>query len=130
MRSEQCRPAEELSGTNVQAADLHHSLQGNASLEVLRVSLGDHGRRLVEEALLSALPGSWERRAAEFEAARPRPSDFNGRASVAELAARDRRCAEAAQACRDRAALLGPHSDILGVEVGAAVSSAFEGVAA
>lgn len=130
MKNEQCRPAEELSGTNVQVTDLHQSLQGTASLEVLRVSLGAHGRRLVEEALLSALPASWERRAAEFEAARPRPSDFNGLASAGDLAARDRRCAEAAQACRDRAALLGRHGDILGVEVGTAVSSVFEEVAA
>lgn len=96
-------------------------------LASLRAAVGAHARRVVEEALLSALPASWLRRAAAFEAARPRPGDFNGQAGAADLAARDRRCAEAAQACRERAELLARHGDILGVEVASAVS---EGVAA
>lgn len=97
-------------------------------LEVLHAELGPFARRLVEESLLTALPASWLRRAAEFEAARPRPGDFHGAASAADLAARDRRCAEAAQACRERAELLGLHSDVFGLEVAADVDEAMRQV--
>lgn len=61
--------------------------------------------RAIEDALSEATPGYWRRRAAALEAARPRPGDFPGRASEAELAERDRRLADAASACR-RAAVL------------------------
>lgn len=106
--------------------------------EVLRAELGPFARRVIEESLLTGLPASWLRRAADFEAARPRPGDFNGRASAADLAARDRRCSEAAAVCWERAELLRLHSDVFGVEVSAAVDDALhqaypiatEGVAA
>lgn len=48
----------------------------------------------------------WERRAQVFEDAMPRPGDFAGRATEAELAVRSARCAEAARLCREHAQLL------------------------
>jgi hypothetical protein len=52
------------------------------------------------------MPAFWERRAEQLDDARPRPTDFHGRASSAELAERDRRLAEQAAACREHAELL------------------------
>jgi hypothetical protein len=75
-------------------------------LETLAAQLGSCGRRVVEEALTAALPAFWERRAEQLDDARPRPTDFHGRASSAELAERDRRLAEQAAACREHAELL------------------------
>ncbi len=63
-------------------------------------------RRAVEDAVTAAVPGYWLRRAAVLEWARPRPGDFRGRASDAELAARDQRLARDAQLCREHAELL------------------------
>ena len=45
-------------------------------------------------------------RAAILDAIRPRPGDFTGRATPEEIAEQDRRLAEAAQACRNRAAVI------------------------
>jgi hypothetical protein len=78
----------------------------NFKLATLAGELGPFARRVVEEALTTAMPGFWERRAAELDDARPRRSDFNGRASSAALAERDRRLAEQAAACREHAELL------------------------
>ena len=75
-------------------------------LEALAAQLGPFRRRVVEEMLATALPAFWARRAEQLEDARPRPTDFNGRASLAELAERDRRLAEQAAACREHAELL------------------------
>lgn len=94
------------------------------AVQALRVELGPFARRLLEEALLTAMPAGWLRRAADFEDARPRPGDFNGAATPAELAARDRRCAEAAQACRERAEMLGRFGGVFDAEVAAAVDEA------
>jgi hypothetical protein len=78
----------------------------NFKLATLAAELGPFARRAAEEALTTAMPGFWERRAAELDDARPRRSDFNGRASSAALAERDRRLAEQAAACREHAELL------------------------
>lgn len=78
----------------------------NFKLATLAGELGPFARRVVEEALTTAMPGFWERRAAELDDARPRRSDFNGRASSAALAERDRRLAEQAAAHRAHAELL------------------------
>jgi hypothetical protein len=59
--------------------------------------------RALQDAWLQASPGFWERRARQLEAARPRPGDFNGNRTSAELAEASRRLTEAAQACRNRA---------------------------
>ena len=63
-------------------------------------------RRVLEEALLSALPAFWMRRARDFDAAISRPGDFHGRATADEIAAHDARCAATALACRRHAWLV------------------------
>lgn len=68
--------------------------------------LDDFARRVLQDAMTEATAAYWLRRAAELEAARPRPGDFNGNATEAELAARDRRLANDAEGCRQRARLL------------------------
>ncbi|MGD8214042.1 hypothetical protein [Aestuariimicrobium sp. Y1814] len=65
----------------------------------------DFGRRVLADAMTSATASYWLRRARAFEDARPRPGDFTGRATAAELAELDRRCRETAEACRSQAAL-------------------------
>lgn len=61
--------------------------------------------RVLEDAFTEAVPDYWERRAERFEAARPRPGDFPGRAGQAALDAADARLAATAQACREAAEL-------------------------
>lgn len=60
-------------------------------------------RRVLQDALSEALSVQWERRAAEFEAAAPRQSDFPGRAPSESREQRTQRILEAARACRARA---------------------------
>jgi len=62
--------------------------------------------RALQDALASATAGHWLRRAAFFEAARPRPGDFTGRATPEDLADRDRWLAARALACRRHAGLV------------------------
>lgn len=62
--------------------------------------------RAAEEALSDALACTWRRRAELLEWARPRPGEYAGRATVAELAERDSRLALQAEACRNKARLL------------------------
>lgn len=65
-----------------------------------------HSRaRALQSALSEATASHWARRADAFEAARPRPGDFTGRASPADVAAQDRRLAAMALACRRHADL-------------------------
>lgn len=61
--------------------------------------------RVVQQAFTDALRWSWEQRADEFEAARPKRGEFHGNATREELLDRDRRLAEIAQACRNRASI-------------------------
>lgn len=63
-------------------------------------------RRFIEELILAALPSQWLQRAAQLEECRPRPGEFVGSATAAEVAAADRRNAEQAAQCRLHAALL------------------------
>lgn len=63
-------------------------------------------RRAVVEAVSYARAETWRRRAQQWEDARPRPTDWPGRGTPEELAAADERCQAAAQACRNRAALI------------------------
>jgi len=60
-------------------------------------------RRAVQDAITDALAETWIWRSYAFEQARPRPGDFTGLATPAELAAADERCAEVALACRNHA---------------------------
>lgn len=59
--------------------------------------------RVVQDALNDASAYYWDRRADDFEAARPKPGDYPGKATLADLRAADVRCREAAEACRKRA---------------------------
>ena len=71
-----------------------------------RVDLEAIPLRAAQDALSSALACTWRRKAELFEFARPRPGDFNGNATAAELAERDRLLAAQAKACRNKATLL------------------------
>lgn len=62
-------------------------------------------RRAVQQAILQAEAWWWRWRAEQFDQARPRPSDFNGRASAEELAAAEERCRGVVHACLAKAAL-------------------------
>lgn len=62
--------------------------------------------RFLRDAFREATAAHWRKRGADFEWARPRPSDFTGRATAAELAARDARLASLARACRFHARLI------------------------
>lgn len=77
--------------------------------------------RAVQEAITTALPCSWDKRAEDLENARPRPGDFNGLATVAELAARDAQLREQAAACREHAQLLRRYPTPIGEDLEAIV---------
>src|SRR5215207_10491022 len=57
-------------------------------------------RRAVQDAITDALAETWIWRSYAFEQARPRPDDFTGQATDAELSEADERCAGVALACR------------------------------
>jgi hypothetical protein len=59
--------------------------------------------RLLQELFNEATALYWQRRAQDFERARPRAGEYMGRASAEELAEADARCAAVAEACRSRA---------------------------
>jgi hypothetical protein len=64
----------------------------------------DHWQhRVVAEAIRDAESWQWLRRAAEWETAAPKPTDYHGGATREELSAAWRRCMETAAACRARA---------------------------
>ena len=67
-------------------------------------SLADHleqfRARVLADALNEASAAYWLRRAVQFDNARPRPGDYTGAATPQQLAQRDARLAEVAQACR------------------------------
>jgi len=62
--------------------------------------------RAVQDAITNALGWQLRRRADRFEAAAPRPDDFNGQATEADLAAARDRCRGVALALRSRAAAI------------------------
>jgi hypothetical protein len=59
--------------------------------------------RAVQDAITDALVETWIWRAYAFDQARPRPDDFTGIATPAELAAADQQCAAVALACWNHA---------------------------
>jgi hypothetical protein len=66
----------------------------------------DHFRaRVLQDALDEATAEYWHRRAAAFDAARPRVGDFTGNATAEETAQRDLRLSAYAVTCRQRAAV-------------------------
>jgi hypothetical protein len=60
----------------------------------------------IADIVLTVSAEQWRRRAAVLDAIRPRPDDFVGSATPEEIAEQDRRLAEAATACRNRAAVI------------------------
>lgn len=60
-------------------------------------------RRLLQDALTTATARYWKQRAAVFEAAKPRPGDYPGQATEADLREAWQRCDAAAKACLARA---------------------------
>lgn len=62
--------------------------------------------RVLQDALASAHAGQLIRRAEQFEAARPRPGDFHGRATRSDLSRRWRELTEIAEALRAKAAIV------------------------
>lgn len=64
----------------------------------------DHFRaRVLQDALCEGTAAYWRRRTEQFEWAKPRPDDFHGKATTAELSAAWNRCHASAEACRNRA---------------------------
>lgn len=74
------------------------------SVEALIEHVEHFQNRVMQDALAEATAAYWERRAEVFEWARPRPGDYAGLATPADLLAADARCAAVADACRKRAA--------------------------
>jgi hypothetical protein len=67
----------------------------------------DHFRaRLLQDCLTEATAGYWVHRAYQFQEAAPKPGEFHGNASRAQLAAARTRCQAIALACRRRAQLI------------------------
>lgn len=64
--------------------------------------------RLLADVLSEATATFWERRAQALLDAAPRPGDYTGRATAADLSAARERCLSTAAACRARASLEGP----------------------
>jgi hypothetical protein len=67
--------------------------------------------RILQEIMDDATAAYWDRRAADFEDARPRPGEWPGHATPAERATRDYDLAETARACRNRAAFIRRYGD-------------------
>lgn len=61
--------------------------------------------RVLQDAMAEASAAYWERRARTFEEAAPRPGDYTGHASTADLEAGTARCQLAAKVCRQRASI-------------------------
>lgn len=68
--------------------------------------------RALQDCLSQATADYWRRRAQTFLDAAPRPGDYNGKATPAQLAERAQRCRQAAQACLQRASLEAPGQPI------------------
>ncbi|WGT47219.1 hypothetical protein [Tessaracoccus lacteus] len=67
LNNEQRPPAGELEGIKVQVADLWPIVpENNFRRATLASMLGPFGRRAIEEMILTGLPSTWERRAADF----------------------------------------------------------------
>lgn len=84
--------------------------------------------RMLQEALETAMPWHWMERAEALEAARPRSTDFCGRATAEELAARDALLAEQAESCRRHARFLTAYPDPIAAIVAADVLALSGGV--
>lgn len=105
-----------------------HQAAARVDLRRARTQVDQIRYRLIEDAVQQGRADYWRRRADTFDWARPRPTDFNGRATAAELAARDARLARLAKLCRFHARLIETTRD---AEIAAELAEllAVEGVA-
>lgn len=87
----------------------------------IEIEISQHAVRMLEDAITEAMPWHWIRRADDLENARPRPGDFNGLATAAELAARDDQLREQVAACREHAELLRRYPTPIGEDLAAIV---------
>lgn len=74
---------------------------------------------MLREAFNDARRDWWLKRAEDFEAAKPVPGEYQGRASRAEQRTRWEWCHQTAQACRNKAALVPLSPDEFQVEIDA-----------
>jgi len=112
--TQQRRPERRLETAAVSWAADNLSVKPLAASALVRAEIGrilalvdaaQLGRRVAQDSLSEATACTWWRRAEMLEWARPRPGDFNGRATPEEMARRDRKLAEQAEACRHAAEL-------------------------
>jgi hypothetical protein len=87
---------------------------GGRSSSVLEVTdeLTHLQRRILQDCVNSGLASTWERRAAMWEWARPRPGEHMGERSPAQAQAKWHELTAIADACRARAALSRQHEGI------------------
>jgi hypothetical protein len=83
---------------------------------LINLDLDHFQARILQDALTEATSAYWRRRAEDFEAAAPKPTDHNGNASPEQLTDALVRCLTTAVACRRHAELImqdrpGPISD-------------------
>lgn len=74
-------------------------------------------RRILQDAIAEGAAAYWLGRAEEFERCKPRPGEYHGRATRAELSARWRRCDDTAKACRNRATFAHMYPDDFDTDV-------------
>lgn len=86
--------------------------------------------RLIQDAIATAAPWFWLRRAQTFEDARPRSGDYIGQATAADLAERDARLAGSAEVCRLHARFLTENPTPLAAYERNLVAGMLEGAAA
>jgi hypothetical protein len=73
---------------------------------VISVDIDHFRARILQDALTEATAQYWLRRAGQFEAAAPQPTDYNGHATEEELAKAWVQCQTAAITCRRHAELI------------------------
>jgi hypothetical protein len=92
------------SGLNISTA-----IKNESSLAAALDNLPHMTRRLLQEAISDAWAPQQRARAAAWRAAAPRPGDFRGRATTADLRAAWTRCNTVADAFENRAAISPEH---------------------
>jgi len=96
--------------TSVRPTSVRTLLRHEVGRILARIDLDEPiRRRAVQESVSNALACTWRRKADLLEWARPRPGEYAGQATAAELAERDQLLAAQAKACRNKAILLELH---------------------
>ena len=95
----------------------------NRHADTLGQVLDPFARRLLQEAMTAAMPWHWYRRAEQLDDARPRPDEFHGQATRAQLSARWRSLTDAAEGCRRHARFLTEHPDAMAELIAADVAT-------